>query len=121
MLVQLVEKSLILKVSQKQARLQSRALSILTGPAKMKPSAGKPLRCARKLLELLGSAHRAIWQAARACQNRVRGRHSLSKAAHATQEDVSHNFQPQRSHLNCSGGLALDAVLPQCGHFIVQM
>jgi hypothetical protein len=34
---------------------------------------------------------------------------------------VNHNFQPQRSHLNGSSGFALDAVLPQCGHFIVQI
>jgi hypothetical protein len=38
-----------------------------------------------------------------------------------TCRDVNHNFQPQRSHLNGSSGFALDAVLPQCGHFIVQI
>jgi hypothetical protein len=35
--------------------------------------------------------------------------------------DVNHNFQPQRSHLNCSSGFSLEAVLPQRGHFIVHI
>jgi hypothetical protein len=35
--------------------------------------------------------------------------------------DVNHNFQPQRSHLKCSSGFSLDAVLPQRGHFIVHI
>jgi hypothetical protein len=34
---------------------------------------------------------------------------------------LNHNFQPQPLHLNCSSGFALDAVPPQCGHFIVQV
>ena len=34
---------------------------------------------------------------------------------------MNHNFQPQRSHLNCSSGLSLEAVLPQRGHFIVHI
>ena len=34
---------------------------------------------------------------------------------------MNHNFQPQRSHLNRSSGLVLAAVLPQRGHFIVQI
>jgi hypothetical protein len=46
--------------------------------------------------------------------------HSLSKP-HGDTAGMSHNFQPQRSHLNCSSGFALAAVLPQCGHFIVHM
>ena len=33
---------------------------------------------------------------------------------------LNHNFQPQPSHLKLSSGFALVAVLPQCGHFIVQ-
>jgi hypothetical protein len=35
--------------------------------------------------------------------------------------DVNHNFQPQRSHLNCSSGFSLEAVLPQRGHFMVHI
>ena len=34
---------------------------------------------------------------------------------------MNHNFQPQRSHLNCSSGFSLEAVLPQRGHFIVHI
>ena len=34
---------------------------------------------------------------------------------------MNHNFQPQRSHLNRSSGLVFAAVLPQRGHFIVQI
>ena len=39
----------------------------------------------------------------------------------ASRFDVNHNCQPQPSHLNRSWGFAFVAVLPQCGHFIVQI
>ena len=34
---------------------------------------------------------------------------------------MNDNFQPQRSHLNCSSGFSLEAVLLQRGHFIVHI
>jgi hypothetical protein len=35
--------------------------------------------------------------------------------------NLSHNFQPHFSHLNCSSGLLFVAVFPHRGHFIVHM
>jgi hypothetical protein len=54
------------------------------------------------------------------------GRHWLTVCSPALESresrpTMNHNFQPQPSHLNFSSGFVLDAVPPQCGHFIVQI
>lgn len=44
----------------------------------------------------------------------------LSIANASSRFDANYNFQPQLSHLNRSSGFGFVAVLPQCGHFMVQ-
>ena len=59
------------------------------------------------------------------CEGFLRKRIQLDANSQASFKKPSsawnHNFQPQPSHLNCCSGFALMAVLPQCGHFIVQI
>jgi hypothetical protein len=109
------------------AYLQSPPSPVIAAP----PRHALPLASSVLLIQRQADWHRLVMRLAHGltsitvgralvpdCKLRIPCRTSLKGAFRLA---LSHNFQPQPSHLNRSSGLALDAVLPQRGHFIVQI